>query len=100
VSWNVWRDQRGRLRSILVEVASTHPADCSDDGFVNGKSTLASIRARHSRHLDRDPRSGFRLGHTLVTRYRNTGYESGEYMDYWFNAGGRLVALASGVSDC
>jgi hypothetical protein len=100
VSWNFWRDQRGRLRSILVEVASTRPGDRSDDGFVIGKSALVSVRARHSRHFERHPRSTYRLGRTLVMRFRKTGYESGEYVDYWFNASGRLVALASGISGC
>jgi hypothetical protein len=100
VSWNFWRDQRGRLRSILVEVASTRPGDRSDDGFVIGKSALASVRARHSKHFERHPPSTYRLGRTLVMRFRKTGYESGEYVDYWFNAGGRLVALASGISGC
>ena len=100
VSWNFWRDQRGRLRSILVEVASTRPGDRSDDGFVVGKSTLASVRARHSKYFERHARGRYRLAPTLVTRYRKTGYESGEYVDYWFNPAGRLVALASGVSGC
>jgi hypothetical protein len=100
VSWRFWRDQRGQLRSILVEVASARPGDRSDDGFVIGESALANVRGRYPKGFHRHVRTPYRLGPTLVSRFRKTGYESGEYVDYWFNARGRLVALAAGISGC
>ena len=46
-------------------------------------------------HLDR-----YALGRIELSAFRATGYESGKSMDYWFNAGGLLVGLATGIGGC
>jgi hypothetical protein len=81
--------------TYLDTVATIRPGDGTSLGFVIGSSTLAEVRKRYrslrvSRHVG---------GSTLLVRHR-TGYESSAYLEYAFDAAGKLVRLETGVGGC
>lgn len=88
-------------RSALVEIATTRRGSRSGDGFAIGKATFAAVRRAHpNAFVARRDLGPYALGRTRVGVYRKTGYESGQYLDYWFDRRGVLAGLSTGLSGC
>jgi Tol biopolymer transport system component len=91
---------KGRRGFIVFDVSTSRAGDRSSHGFVIGQSRLRSVRARFPRALVSRRQSRYVLGKTSLWVYRRTGYESSEYLAYWFDGQGMLVALQTGESGC
>jgi hypothetical protein len=81
--------------TYLDTIATTRAGDRTSLGFTIRESTFAQVRRRYpgarvSRHL----------GGSTLTPNHQTGYESGAYLTYGFNASKRLVSLETGVGGC
>jgi hypothetical protein len=46
------------------------------------------------------PANTWSFGTSELSVYQQTGYESGRYLDLWFNRNAVLVAIAAGASGC
>lgn len=96
LSWSFY----GR-KTALAEVATSRAGDRSGVGFEIGRSTFRQVRSRYrSAAISRNHVGRYALGRVELVVYQRTGYESGKYLEYWFDARGRLVAIATGVSGC
>jgi hypothetical protein len=96
-----WRGSGTRKSLYLIDAATTREGDRSGDGFVIGRATLGRVRLAHPRAALTFPEPApFRLGRAALTLIRKTGAETWDSYVYWFDAGGRLVALQTGSSGC
>ena len=88
-------------KAFLSEAATTRRGDRTTRGLVIGRSTFAHARRLYPQaRVYRGAHDRFALGATVISVYRRTGYEAGEYLELWFDKRGRLAALATGVSGC
>jgi hypothetical protein len=82
-------------RKLLDTIATSRKGDRTSVGFTIGSSTRADVRRRYP---------GLRVwrhrGGSTITLWRQTGYESHEYLDYNFDSSHRLVRLETGVGGC
>jgi hypothetical protein len=96
VSWGFYDGE-----TALEEVATTRKGDRSAVGFVIGRSRLRHVRVRYpNASIHRKNLGKYALGRIELVVFQRTGYESGKYLGYWFNARGQLVAIATGVTGC
>jgi hypothetical protein len=82
-------------QAYLDTIATTRRGDRTSLGYAIGTATLADVRRRYpKRKLSRH------LGGSTLSLYYPTGYESGAYLHYNFDASGRLARLQTGVGGC
>jgi hypothetical protein len=95
-----WYDGADR-QFRLAEAATTRPGDRTTTGLIIGRTTLSVARRWYPQaRLNRRPQQDYALGTSVLSTYRRTGYEAGDYLDLWFDVRGRLVALVTGKGGC
>jgi hypothetical protein len=96
-----WYDD-GKGGFFLADVATTRQGDRTSKGLIIGTSTLAAARKMYGQaaRLILTPANTWSFGTSELSLYQQTGYESGRYLDLWFNRNAVLVAIAAGASGC
>ena len=84
----------------LIDVATTRRGDRSPEGFVVGRSRLATVRARLPPARLMHPSGSLVLGPTLLSVTKVTGYDNWVDYGFWFDRRGLLVALETDRGGC